>query len=255
MYLDAQGNVVPNLSLDGPLSAAIPGTPAALEHLAKKYGRLPLARSLARPSGWRATVLRPMILSARCRISLRRADECTRIPGSRQTAAAGLRIKTTRTRRRINLHRKTRRPPVFIATISLKISRRRAQRGRHLDAGRSSQLQNYRTRTDPRRVPRHAHHIGAAAFVGGVALVTMLNILSGYPLATLEPAIQRHLLVEAMRRAYRDRAEYLGDPDFVSVPAKQLLHPFYAAGLRATIRLDRATTQRCIADGRAREAG
>ena len=47
MYLDAQGDVVPNLSLDGPLSAAIPGTPAALAHLAKKYGRLPLARSLA----------------------------------------------------------------------------------------------------------------------------------------------------------------------------------------------------------------
>jgi len=47
MYLDAQGNVVPNLSLDGPLSAAIPGVPAALEHLANKYGRLPLVRSLA----------------------------------------------------------------------------------------------------------------------------------------------------------------------------------------------------------------
>ena len=47
MYLDAHGNVLPNLSLNGPLSAAIPGTPAALAHLAKKYGRLPLTRSLA----------------------------------------------------------------------------------------------------------------------------------------------------------------------------------------------------------------
>ena len=51
-----------------------------------------------------------------------------------------------------------------------------------------------------------------------MALVTMLNTLSGYPLTTLEPSTQQHLLIEAMRRAYRDRAEFLGDPAFVTVP-------------------------------------
>ena len=47
MYLDAAGAVVPGLSMDGALAAAIPGEPAALAHLARHYGRLPLARSLA----------------------------------------------------------------------------------------------------------------------------------------------------------------------------------------------------------------
>ena len=47
MYLDARGNVIAAKSIDGPLAAAIPGTPAALEHLATRYGRLPLAVTLA----------------------------------------------------------------------------------------------------------------------------------------------------------------------------------------------------------------
>ena len=49
------------------------------------------------------------------------------------------------------------------------------------------------------------------------------------------------MLVEAIRRAYRDRAEYLGDPDFVAIPVERLIHPWYADGLLASVRLDRAT--------------
>src|SRR3569623_24851 len=73
---------------------------------------------------------------------------------------------------------------------------------------------------------------------GGIALITMLNILAGYD---LDQAARDHVIVEAMRRAYRDRADYLGDPDFVKIPVARLIHPFYAAGLRATINPDRAT--------------
>jgi gamma-glutamyltranspeptidase / glutathione hydrolase len=76
---------------------------------------------------------------------------------------------------------------------------------------------------------------------GGVALVTMLNILAGYDLQKLTSVTRAHLIIEAMRRAYRDRAEYLGDPDFVRMPIAQLISPVYAAGLRAGIRLDKAT--------------
>jgi gamma-glutamyltranspeptidase/glutathione hydrolase len=49
-----------------------------------------------------------------------------------------------------------------------------------------------------------------------------------------------------MRRAYRDRAEHLGDPDFGDVPVRQLLNPLYAAGLRASLRLDRATPSKSL---------
>jgi gamma-glutamyltranspeptidase/glutathione hydrolase len=77
---------------------------------------------------------------------------------------------------------------------------------------------------------------------GGVALLTALNILEGYRLDLWDAVTRKHLIIEAMRRAYRDRAEYLGDPDFVDMPIAQLIDKNYAAGLRAGIRTDRATT-------------
>jgi gamma-glutamyltranspeptidase/glutathione hydrolase len=69
----------------------------------------------------------------------------------------------------------------------------------------------------------------------------MLNILSGYDLRALDSVTQKHLIIESMRRAYRDRAQYLGDPAFTRSPLEQLLSPLYAAGERTSIRPDRAT--------------
>lgn len=69
----------------------------------------------------------------------------------------------------------------------------------------------------------------------------MFNILSGYNLARRDRVHRIHLNIEAMRRAYRDRAEYLGDPDYVKMPVAELLSPLYAAGLRASIHPDKAT--------------
>jgi gamma-glutamyltranspeptidase / glutathione hydrolase len=74
---------------------------------------------------------------------------------------------------------------------------------------------------------------------GGVVLIEALNILSAYPLNKLDTLSRKHLIIEAMKRAYHDRALYLGDSDFVTIPLKQLLSPDYAAGLRASIRLDK----------------
>ncbi|QKQ28164.1 gamma-glutamyltransferase [Candidatus Reidiella endopervernicosa] len=76
---------------------------------------------------------------------------------------------------------------------------------------------------------------------GGIALATMLNILDGYDLAEMDEVTQTHLIVEAMRRAYRDRTEYLGDSDYVEVPIERLIDPKYASGLRASINPRRAT--------------
>ncbi|MGY3427771.1 gamma-glutamyltranspeptidase/glutathione hydrolase [Bradyrhizobium sp. F1.13.4] len=78
---------------------------------------------------------------------------------------------------------------------------------------------------------------------GGVVLVETLNILEGFQLANLKqgsPA-SLHLLIEAMKRAYADRARYLGDPAFVNAPIGTLTAKDYAAKLRATISADRAT--------------
>ena len=76
---------------------------------------------------------------------------------------------------------------------------------------------------------------------GGVAIAEMLHIASGWDLSRLDKAERTHILVEAMRRAYRDRTIYLGDPDFTKVPMERLLSEQYAAGLRATIHPDKAT--------------
>ena len=76
---------------------------------------------------------------------------------------------------------------------------------------------------------------------GGVVLLTMLNILSGLPLDAADEVTRTHLVIEAMRRAYRDRALYLGDPDFAAVPVAMLTGTAHATALRKGIQLDHAT--------------
>ncbi len=87
---------------------------------------------------------------------------------------------------------------------------------------------------------------------GGVHVIQMLNMLEGYDLAKLghNTADSIHRLVEAMRRAYADRAKYLGDPDFVKVPLAGLVSKEYAAQLRAGIDLNHATKSEDISAGR-----
>jgi gamma-glutamyltranspeptidase/glutathione hydrolase len=76
---------------------------------------------------------------------------------------------------------------------------------------------------------------------GGVALAEMLNILSFYKIDQLSTTNRVHVLVEAMRRTYRDRAEYLGDSDFVNVPIKKLTSKSHAETLQQKIDFERAT--------------
>jgi gamma-glutamyltranspeptidase / glutathione hydrolase len=78
---------------------------------------------------------------------------------------------------------------------------------------------------------------------GGVVLLEMLNILEGFPMAELRQgsAPSLHLMIEAMKRGYADRAHYLGDPDFTNAPVATLISKDYAAKLRATIDPDHAT--------------
>src|SRR4029079_12945976 len=87
---------------------------------------------------------------------------------------------------------------------------------------------------------------------GGAVLIEMLNILEGFDLQKMEASSsdRYHLMAEAMRRAFADRAEYMGDSDFVKVPVQGLIDKSYAAGLRATINTDRASTSAEVRAGR-----
>jgi len=87
---------------------------------------------------------------------------------------------------------------------------------------------------------------------GGAVLIQMLNILEGFDLQKLEASSSEryHLMAESMRRAFADRAEYMGDSDFVKVPLPGLLEKSYAATLRATINTERASTSAEVRAGR-----
>jgi gamma-glutamyltranspeptidase/glutathione hydrolase len=78
---------------------------------------------------------------------------------------------------------------------------------------------------------------------GGVVLLETLNILEGFPIPDMKQgtAASLHVMIEALKRAYADRARYLGDPDFISAPVATLMSKQYAARQRASIDLDRAT--------------
>jgi len=90
---------------------------------------------------------------------------------------------------------------------------------------------------------------------GGVPLVEMLNILECFPmrLGMEGSSASRHLMIEAMKRAYRDRSFYLADPAFHAVPVERLTGKAYAAELAQSIRLDRATPSEEL--GRPQAAG
>jgi len=86
---------------------------------------------------------------------------------------------------------------------------------------------------------------------GGVTLAAMATILDGYHLGGLawHSAPMVHLLAEAWKRAYADRNEYLGDPDFVEIPVQRLTSTEYGAERRSTISLDVATPSAEVAPG------
>jgi gamma-glutamyltranspeptidase/glutathione hydrolase len=87
---------------------------------------------------------------------------------------------------------------------------------------------------------------------GGAVLVQMLNILEGFDLRRLgwSSSERYHLMTEAMRRAFADRAEYMGDADFVNVPIAGMIDKDYAARQRTTISMERASNSKEVRAGR-----
>lgn len=247
MYLDpASGRPKPRASIDGALAAAIPGQPAALVHVAEHYGRLPLSESLApairlAERGWRFGEKNLAMLG--WRKAAIQAD-----PGAAALFLVDGEAPPLGTRMR---------NPDYAATLRL-LARyghdgfyRGPQAERLVDAVRAAggiwtldDLAQYRV---VEREPLIFTHRGQTIITapppssGGIALAQTLQILGGYDWAAKSPVQRLHLRAEAMRRAYRDRALYLGDPDFVEVPVDRLIHPAYAAGLRAAIHPSRAT--------------
>ena len=259
MYLNERGEVVKKLSIDGALAAGIPGEPAALTWLAEHYGALPLSESLA-----------PAIRLAENGFAVneryRKRAEFRRDALNASPAAAEIFLHDGEV-------------PQLGAIIvqndlasTLKALVANAHNGFYrgevaqklVDGVRAAggiwTLEDLNSYQVVLREPVVAQYNGmkitsaALPSSGGLVMAQALNILSGYDFAAHDVADDTdenddaddssefvHLVVEALRRAYRDRAEYMGDADFVEVPTERLLDRYYADGQRQSIRRDRAT--------------
>ena len=245
MYLDERGDPVPGLSLNGPLAAGIPGAPAALVHVTEQYGRLPLARSLA-PAIRFAREGFPLYERMHRGLSYK-AEQLRRWPGTGSFLPDG-EVPAPGTRVRL---------PGLAEVMERLVAEgadgfyRGEIAARMVDAVRAHggiwTLQDLAAYRVIEREPLVAEYPGGLSLVvppppsaGGVAMIQVFNLLEPWDGVELAPVDRKHLVVEALRRAFRDRA-WLGDPDFVEMPVEELLDPAYAAGLRTTLRLDRAT--------------
>lgn len=245
MYLGKDGELQTGRVRRGALSAGIPGTPAALGHLVHKYGKLSLAEDLAPAirlarDGFKVDKRFAAIAASHVDFLKRYCEApCPYLPGGKAPVAGQL-LKQ----------------PGMAATLQTLADQGVAAfyHGKLAAAlvdgvRRAGGIWTLQDMADYKVVERQpitgdyrGYHIVSAAppSSGGITLLETLNILSGYDLQSAAPATRVHLIVEAWRHAYRDRNEYLGDPDFVSMPVQRLLSPLYAAGLRANISLDKA---------------
>ncbi|WP_220396266.1 gamma-glutamyltransferase [Arenimonas terrae] len=246
MFLDAQGNAVRERSVDGALAAAIPGLPAGLEHLAKRYGRLPLSKSLAPAirlarEGWRFGPKNAVMLGYRRDVLARSPAAAALFLRNGQVPAQGTLMRNEDYARTLELIARGGADGFYRGAYA-----KRLVAGVRRAGGIWSErdLAEYRVvEREPIRIRHRGFEIVTAPppSSGGVALATILHILEGYDYPKLDAVPRYHLTVEAMRRAYRDRAAYLGDPDFIDVPVPLLTSREYAAGLRAGIHPERAT--------------
>ncbi|MFQ5644239.1 MAG: gamma-glutamyltransferase, partial [Thiogranum sp.] len=246
MYLDEQGEVVGGLSMDGALAAGIPGEPAALAYLAEHYGRLPLKKTLApairlAEAGFEVDDYYRRMARFRLEVMQRYPSTATVFLHNGEVPPAGMLIKQPDLALTLKALAEKGRQGFYAGTVASRL----------VDGVRAAggiwTLQDLHKYRVVEREPVSFNYRGLRVVSasppssGGIALATMLHILEGRDLTGLAQAERAHLAVEAMRRAYRDRAQYMGDPDFVDMPLQRLVDPMYAAGLRASIRADRAT--------------
>jgi gamma-glutamyltranspeptidase/glutathione hydrolase len=246
MYLDKDGQPIPRLSLDGPLAAAIPGAPAALVYVARHYGQLPLSRSLAPAirlarAGFAVTSRYRRLVGRRLR-ALNASPAAARVfLDSGVVPEQGFRVRQPELAGVLERLARQGHAGFYDGTVAEQLVRGvRAAGG----IWTLEDLASYRVKErSPVEGRYHDLRITSAALPssGGIVLVQMLNVLQGFDLGRLGRTTRAHVIIESMRRAYRDRARYLGDSDFVTVDVRRLLDSRYAAELRAIIDLKRAT--------------
>jgi gamma-glutamyltranspeptidase/glutathione hydrolase len=256
-FLDAQGNADPQKSRNSALAIGVPGTVAGLALAEEKFGsgRFTLAELMA-----------PAIALARDGFSITEQtlapapfdpSRLSRWPSSAKiflkadgtALASGDRLVQADLARSLEAIAKGGPRAFYQGPIAEQIAAAVQSAGGVMTV---EDLKNYRA--VERTAVRGSYRGFAIVSMpppssGGTELVEMLNILEGYDLAHGDQAREVFLLTEAMKRAYADRALYLGDPDAVQNPLERLISKEYAAKWRATIDPERATPASAIRAG------
>ena len=246
MYLDRNGNIIKGLSLNGPMSSGIPGIVAGIEHLVKNYGRLSL-KEILKPAIQQAK--HGFIVTERYRKLIRYREDIMRKYKSTESIffinnnipKLGDFIIQEDLSETLSMIAEKGSEGFYQGNFAQKIVDNIQKNG---GIWETYDLANYEI---IEREPIFIDYKGVKITSvpppssGGVVLGQALNILEKFHLTRYDSATRKHIIIESMKRAYRDRAAYLGDSDFIYIPVDRLLDKNYAEGLALTIDIDRAT--------------
>ena len=246
MYLDSDRNFIPRSSLVGPLASGIPGLPAALVHVAENYGQLPLKQSL-QPAIRLAEEGFPVY--SRLNRALNVASQSSNLSPKfkeiflpdRGLPKIGEIIKQPELAKTLKIIANKGHDGFYKSDFTEKIVTET-----NID-GSIWSVEDFWEYKVIERQPIKIYFENAEVTLapppssGGTTIATILNILSQYDYEGMTDTELNHLIAESMRRAYQDRAYYLGDPDFADVPVEMLTHPDHAIEHSTSIDLKRAT--------------
>ena len=257
MYLDAKGNVIKGASTDGYKAVGVPGTIAGLDLVHKRYGKLPW-RDLVEPA--RKLAADGFIVSDFYASILRENDTQKKINPWPETRRIFLRDgkpyamgeRFVQPELAATLARIERDPRDFYEGVTA--HRIAADMKAHGGIITLADLRNFKPVV---REPLHGSYRGHEFIVfpppssGSIAVVQMAQMLEAYDMSSMpfQSAASLHLLIEVMRRAFADRAELLGDPDFVKMPVAKLLSREYNDARRKTIDPEHASNSQEIHAG------
>lgn len=255
MYLGETGEAIPQLSTAGHLASGIPGTVAGLEAAHKKYGQLAW-KELVQPAI--DIALKGFTLTQKEADGLNRVAENFRkyntiMPEQflKETWMAGDSIWNKDLGHTLELIRDNGRAGFYEGKTAEKIVSE-MERGKGLITSEDLKAYEAIWRT-PITSQYRGHKIISMPppSSGGIAMIQMLNTVEKYPISEWgwNSTSTAHLIIEAERRAYADRAYYLGDPDFVNVPVGPLVDQKYLADRMANYNPNMATPSTSLKEG------
>ena len=245
-FVDRDGKAKNLLSLNGPTSAAIPGIPAALDWLSINYGNLSLGKTLKpaiefAKSGFNVDARYSRATKNRQQVMNSFSNTSTIFLDNHKMAKSGFVLQQKNLSHTLSLIAEYGRDGFYEGSVANELIRSVNSSGGFWT---KKDLQLYQV---VEREPIYLNFKGAKITSaplpssGGLVIAQVLNILEDYPLDISNSHDGEHLLVEAMRRGYNDRAIHMGDPDFVDVPVSKLLSKSYAKNRGSNINLSKAT--------------